>query len=222
MSLDKTLSEFRTYLFKGDISKLDNMLSKNKTLLLKLSGASIWEAGLSSQHAEKALSFLIKRKAPVYLPKSNAKRVTYDSDYTLALAIKHKSTTLMRHLLENYKIHQTLLDNAIIRLCGMDEFENQVEILRLLIDAGGDCTVKKNKAIFNATFNDNSTIIPILVESGSYLINQKCAILFFQQTKLDPFSYLTTLTNELSATAVMEVISAEDVNDLPLEHYEEE
>tara|TARA_Y100001936_G_C15985331_1_gene619183 strand:- start:364 stop:1032 length:669 start_codon:yes stop_codon:yes gene_type:complete len=222
MSLDKALSEFKKSLLEGDISKLDNMLSKNKTLLLKLLGASIWEIGLSSKHAEKNLSFLIKRKATVYLPKPNAKRVTYDSNYTLAIAIKHKSATLTQYLLKNYKIHQTLLDNAIIRLCGMEEFENQAEILRLLIDAGGDCTVKKNKAIFSATFNDNSTIIPTLVDNGSYLINQKCAILFFQQTKLDPFSYLTTLTNELSVPAVMEVISAEDVNDLPIQHYEDE
>ncbi len=136
------------------------------------------------------------------------------------VAISHRSVSLLKYIIGNYKLHERLLHEGIVALCNIKEpFEEQINMLNLLIEAGGRVDYKKEKAIFNATFNDNSGIIPTLVDNGSYLINQKCAVLFLKETQQDPLSYLSICTDERSHAALMDAIAAESINDLPIHHY---
>lgn len=220
MSFASAEKLFKQLIFSGNIQQAEKMILENKSML-KLFGAAAWSWALMSKKKDETLSLLIKHKAPVFLPKANTKRFTANSDYTLLLAIKHDAPMLTTYLLDNYKIPAKLLSDAIISLCNRPTFPEQKEVLESLILSGGNVEHKNQKAMFNATFNENSTIIPQLVENGSYLINQTSAVLFLKETKLDPFEYLSVCEDTRSHNALMEVIAAEKLNDLPIDHYGE-
>jgi hypothetical protein len=219
LSITKLESKFTSSLQSGNIPEAKSLIAKHPKVI-KLFGAQIWEQALKSREQVQAINFLISIKAPVYMPKSNAKKVVALSDYTMILSIKYKSKELLKHLLDNYKINSKLLNDAIIKLCNVHYFTDQVGMLYNLFNGGGIPTYKGNRAIFNATLAENGKIIVVLIEQGSYLINQRCAELFLTATNQDPLTYLSICIDERSHPAIMGTMTGDKPTDMPLEHFE--
>jgi hypothetical protein len=219
LSIAELENSFKSSLESGALQKAKEIIKKNPKII-KIFGAQVWSYALNSKNQHQAVRFLISIKAPVHMPKSNAKKVAALSDYTLMLSIKHKSNDLLKYLLENYKINKKLLNDSIIHLCNSPYFTEQISMLYNLIDGEGDPTSKNDKAMFYATLANNGNVIEALVEKGSYLINKSCAEIFLRTTNQDPLTYLSICEDERSHSALISVMSGDNSTETPIDHFE--
>lgn len=211
--------DFIQHLSAGRTNDAEKLLTSNKGVI-KLLGAKIWDYALKLSEPTEAINLLIKHKAPVYLPKAGSMRVTIKLDYTFTLAITYKSKALLHHLTEHYIIHQTILDYGVIILCNMPEFDEQLNMIDLILKLGANPSAKNHRAMYNATLIKNGKIISTLIYNGSYLINKECAELFLRETKKEPYDYLMECEDERSHSAIMSCIANDDSAINPLDHFE--
>ncbi len=216
MLLSKLEKEFSNDMTFGHFEKLDALL-KTHPKIIKSIGAQVWQIALQSNNKEKSIQLLIDKNAPVFMPRPTAATIKNDPYYTLSLAIEYKSHMLLKYMLLNFKVHKKLLNYVTIKLCNIKPFSEQGDMLRSLINAGADISYNNHRAMLNATFLELGEIVTILVEQGSYLINQKCAELYLKHTQQAPYEYMLECKDERNLPAIINIISMKKEDDTPID-----
>jgi len=202
MTLEQFEKKVRQHL-QSNTTKLAELFDKHPSAVKNL-GAGIWDVALlnNSRSKNDIIKIFIKHNVPVNMPRANA-RILNVTDNTLMLAIKHRSLRAVIYLINKHKTNQKILNTALIKVSGNSKHKINRIIAKALIEKGAEPSALSHRAILNATTEGDGGLIHLLVEKGSFLVNQQCATLYLDYIQSSPYEYLIINKDDRNIEAIM-------------------